>query len=67
MQLPARADCCSWSSRQSGRSQVLASCEHLAIPGTTSVELLNENLAAASFLLARDEVAAITALLPDEN
>ena len=39
----------------------------LPIPGTTSVQHLRENLAAAHISLAQDEVDAITALAPEEN
>jgi aryl-alcohol dehydrogenase-like predicted oxidoreductase len=39
----------------------------LPIPGTTSVQHLKENLAAARISLTRDEVDAITALAPDED
>ena len=38
----------------------------LPIPGTTSVRHLKENLAAAHIRLAAEEVAAITALAPEE-
>jgi len=38
----------------------------LPIPGTTSVQHLKENLAAAHIALTRDEVDAITALAPEE-
>jgi aryl-alcohol dehydrogenase-like predicted oxidoreductase len=37
----------------------------LPIPGTTSVEHLHENLAAAAITLSQDEVDAITALAPE--
>jgi aryl-alcohol dehydrogenase-like predicted oxidoreductase len=39
----------------------------LPIPGTTNVQHLRENLAAAHITLTRDEVDAITALAPEEN
>ena len=38
----------------------------LPIPGTTSVQHLHENLAAATIQLSPDEVAAITALAPED-
>jgi pyridoxine 4-dehydrogenase len=38
----------------------------LPIPGTTSLDHLHENLAAADISLAEDEVAAITALTPED-
>ena len=38
----------------------------LPIPGTTSVQHLHENLAAATIQLSQDEVAAITALAPED-
>jgi aryl-alcohol dehydrogenase-like predicted oxidoreductase len=38
----------------------------LPIPGTTSVQHLHENLAAASISLAQAEVDAVTALAPEE-
>ena len=39
----------------------------LPIPGTTSVEHLRENLAAAHVVLTQDEVDAITALIPEDD
>src|SRR3954453_13512619 len=39
----------------------------LPIPGTTSTQHLNQNLAAAHISLTPDEVDAITALAPEEN
>ena len=39
----------------------------LPIPGTTSIQHLKENLAAAHISLTPDEVDAITALAPEEN
>ena len=39
----------------------------LPIPGTTSVEHLRENLAAAHVVLTQDEVDAITALVPEND
>ncbi len=39
----------------------------LPIPGTTSIQHLEENLAAAHISLTPDEVDAITALAPEEN
>jgi pyridoxine 4-dehydrogenase len=39
----------------------------LPIPGTTSIQHLEANLAAAHISLAQDEVDAITALAPEEN
>jgi aryl-alcohol dehydrogenase-like predicted oxidoreductase len=39
----------------------------LPIPGTTSVQHLEENLAAARITLQPDEVAAITALEPEND
>jgi pyridoxine 4-dehydrogenase len=39
----------------------------LPIPGTTSTQHLNENLAAAHISLTPDQVDAITALAPEEN
>jgi pyridoxine 4-dehydrogenase len=39
----------------------------LPIPGTTSVQHLRENLAAAQISLAQDEVDAIAVLAPQEN
>ncbi|HET6293287.1 MAG TPA: aldo/keto reductase [Kribbella sp.] len=39
----------------------------LPIPGTTSVQHLRENLAAARIQLADEEVAAITALAPEQS
>jgi pyridoxine 4-dehydrogenase len=41
--------------------------EALPIPGTTSVQHLQDNLAAAHISLTQDEVDAITALTPEEN
>ena len=39
----------------------------LPIPGTTGVEHLQDNLAAADISLTQDEVDAITALAPEKN
>ena len=39
----------------------------LPIPGTTSIEHLNDNLAAAHISLTQGEVDAITALAPEEE
>jgi aryl-alcohol dehydrogenase-like predicted oxidoreductase len=39
----------------------------LPVPGTTSLQHLKENVAAARISLTHDEVDAITALTPDEN
>ncbi|WP_312887247.1 aldo/keto reductase [Paenibacillus rhizosphaerae] len=39
----------------------------LPIPGTTSIDHLKENLAAASIRLAPEEVDTITQLIPDED
>jgi hypothetical protein len=39
----------------------------LPIPGTTSVRHLEENLASARITLQPDEVAAITALEPEDD
>jgi aryl-alcohol dehydrogenase-like predicted oxidoreductase len=39
----------------------------LPIPGTTSIQHLEENLDAAHISLTPDEVNAITALAPEEN
>jgi pyridoxine 4-dehydrogenase len=39
----------------------------LPIPGTTSIQHLEENLAAAHISLSRDEVDAITALVPEAD
>ena len=39
----------------------------LPIPGTTSVQHLRENLAAAHLALTPDEVDAITALVPEND
>ena len=39
----------------------------LPIPGTTSVQHLQDNLAAAHISLTQNEVNAITALAPEEN
>jgi aryl-alcohol dehydrogenase-like predicted oxidoreductase len=48
-----------WQLRRTARA--------LPIPGTTSVEHLKENLAAARISLTQDEVDAITALTPEEQ
>jgi aryl-alcohol dehydrogenase-like predicted oxidoreductase len=47
--------------------QLHRSEEALPIPGTTSVQHLQDNLAAAHISLTQDEVDAITALAPEEN
>jgi pyridoxine 4-dehydrogenase len=47
--------------------QLYRSEQALPIPGTTSIQHLEENLAAASISLTRDEVDAITALAPEET
>jgi pyridoxine 4-dehydrogenase len=47
--------------------QLHRTAQALPIPGTTSVEHLRENLAAAHIALTRDEVDAITALAPEED
>jgi pyridoxine 4-dehydrogenase len=39
----------------------------LPIPGTTSIQHLKDNLAAARISLTQDEVDAITALAPEQN
>ena len=45
--------------------QLHRTVQALPIPGTTSVEHLEENLAAADIALTRGEVDAITALAPE--
>ncbi len=45
--------------------QLHRTAQALPIPGTTSVQHLRENLAAAHIALTRDEVDAITALAPE--
>jgi Aldo/keto reductase family len=47
--------------------QLHRTAQALPIPGTTSVQHLKENLAAAHISLTPDEVDAITALAPEEN
>jgi pyridoxine 4-dehydrogenase len=47
--------------------QLHRSTTALPIPGTTSVEHLHENLAAAAITLSQDEVDAITALAPESG
>src|SRR5262245_1049970 len=47
--------------------QLHRTAQALPIPGTTSVQHLKENVAAAQIGLSRDEVDAITALLPEED
>ena len=47
--------------------QLHRSEQALPIPGTTSVQHLQDNLAAAHISLTQDEVDAITALAPEEN
>jgi pyridoxine 4-dehydrogenase len=47
--------------------QLHRSEQALPIPGTTSVQHLQDNLAAAHISLTQDEVDAITALAPEDN
>jgi aryl-alcohol dehydrogenase-like predicted oxidoreductase len=47
--------------------QLHRTAQSLPIPGTTSVQHLGENLAAARISLTQDEVDAVTALAPEET
>jgi aryl-alcohol dehydrogenase-like predicted oxidoreductase len=47
--------------------QLHRTSQALPIPGTTSLQHLRENLAAAHIALTQDEVDAITALVPEDD